>query len=540
MDSPHPTPQSPSERAEEAATTTLKEYAGRTLDNRYHLIRILGRGGMGSVFLAKHAVIGKPLAVKILDAHRMSEKREYTRLFREAQTAAAIGHPNIIDVLDVGVAPEGHPYLVMEYLDGEDVASILRRVEAISLAAACAILEPVLLALSAAHARSIVHRDIKPANIFVVRRKDSPPTVKLIDFGIAKELGPSSRSKLTLPGALLGTPSYMPPEQATGVEDVDTRADIYGVGITLYEMVTHKLPFDGANYNETLYRIVTDEAPPPVSPIEELPEGLVRLLQVAMHKDPEERFQTAIDMLDALKGLDAWQRRAAAFEELAQTLRVRELDAPIATTQVSPESPVAPARAREGARSEFVETVADGASLQPRDSITRAGTPWLLGVTLAVSLAALAFFVVWLRDAPVSPGATPASPTHEAQAATREVTIHVMGAPPGATISYDGSTISDNPFQVEPTNAVMQVRVELSGYEPFVATVVPIRDTTVRVSMRPATVTHVPADASVRAAPTQPPPAPRGGPSPRPSHKPVKPSDVRESGRGTFYTEKFE
>ena len=109
MDSPRPTPQSPSERAEEAATTTLKEYAGRTLDNRYQLIRIVGRGGMGSVFVAKHAVIGKPLAVKILDAHRMSEKREYSRLFREAQTAAAIGHPNIIDVLDVGVAPEGHP-----------------------------------------------------------------------------------------------------------------------------------------------------------------------------------------------------------------------------------------------------------------------------------------------------------------------------------------------------------------------------------------------------------------------------------------------
>lgn len=539
MDSPRPTPKSPSERAEEAATTTLKEYAGRTLDNRYQLIRILGRGGMGSVFLAKHAVIGKPLAVKILDAHRMSEKREYSRLFREAQTAAAIGHPNIIDVLDVGVAPEGHPYLVMEYLDGEDVASILRRVDAISLPAACAILEPVLLALSAAHSRSIVHRDIKPANIFVVRRKDSPPTVKLIDFGIAKELGPSSRSKLTLPGALLGTPSYMPPEQATGVEDVDTRADIYGVGITLYEMVTHKLPFDGANYNETLYRIVTDEAPPPVSPLEELPEELVRILQVAMHKDPEERFQTAIDMLDALKGLEAWQRRAAAFDELAQSLRIRELDAPIATTQVSPESPLARPRLREGARPpDFVETVADGASLQPRDSITRTGTPWLLGVAIAASLAALVFFVVWLRDTPVGLGARPASPDG-AQAGAREVTIHVLGAPPGASVNYDGAAIAGNPFRVEPTNTVTQIRVEHPGYEPFVATVVPIRDTTVRVTMRPLAAPR-PTPVPSSAPPNVEKPPQRTGPSSRPQHKPVKPGEVRESGRGTFYTEKFE
>ena len=539
MDSPRPTPQSPSERAEETLTTTLKEYAGRTLDNRYQLIRILGRGGMGSVFLAKHAVIGKPLAVKLLDAHRMSEKREYSRLFREAQTAAAIGHPNIIDVLDVGVAPEGHPYMVMEYLDGEDVASILRRVDAISLAAACAILEPVLLALQAAHARHIVHRDIKPANIFVVRRKDSPPTVKLIDFGIAKELGASPRSRLTLPGALLGTPSYMPPEQATGVEDVDTRADIYGVGITLYEMVTHKLPFEGQNYNETLYRIVTDEAPPPVSPLEPLPEELVRILQVAMHKDPEERFQTAIDMLDALKGLEAWTRRAAAFDELAQTLRVRDVSGPVATTQVSPESPLARPRTKEVARPpDFVETVADGASLQPRDSITRAGTPWLLGVAVAVSMAALVFFVVWLRSSPITPGVTPATPDRSPDPA-EAVTIHIVGAPPGASVTYDGSAISDNPFRVEPTNTVMQIRVELPGYETFVATVVPIRDTTVRVSMRPASVGQPPAGASAPALPAAKPPA-QTGPSPRPPHKSVRPGDVRESGRGTFYTEKFE
>ncbi|HEY6728720.1 MAG TPA: PEGA domain-containing protein, partial [Polyangiaceae bacterium] len=304
-------------------------------------------------------------------------------------------------------------------------------------------------------------------------------------------------------------------------------------------MVTHKLPFDGANYNETLYRIVTDEAPPPVSPLEELPEELVRILRVAMHKDPEERFQTAIDMLDALKGLEAWPQRAAAFDELAQSLRVRDVEAPIATTQLSPESPVARPRQREGARPpDFVETVADGASLQPRDSITRAGAPWLLGVAVAVSFAALVFFVVWLRDSPVNPGATPATP-ERAPASAREVAIHVVGAPPGASVNYDGAEISGNPFRVEPTNTVMQIRVEHPGYEPFVATVVPIRDTTVRVSMRPAAAPQPASVLSVAPPPTEKPP-PRTGPSSRPPHKPLKPGEVRESGRGTFYTEKFE
>jgi serine/threonine protein kinase len=531
----------------------LKEYVGRTLDDRYQLVRVLGRGGMGSVFLAKHAVIGRPLAVKILDIQRMSEKREYTRLFREAQTAAAIGHPNIIDVIDVGVAPEGHPYMVMEYLDGEDVASILRRVDAFSLAGACAILEPVLLALSAAHARNIVHRDIKPANIFVVRRKDSPPTVKLIDFGIAKELGPSARAQLTLPGALLGTPSYMPPEQATGVEDVDTRADIYGVGITLYEMLTNKLPFVGANYNEMLYRIVTDEAPPPVSPIEELPEQLLGILQVAMHKDPEERFQTAIDMLDALKGLAAWPQRAAAFSELAQGLRMRDVSAPIATTQVSPESPVARARTPDAKlATDLAETVADGASLQPRDSITRAGTPWILGITAVVSLTALVFFVVWLRASSVEPGATPANMERGSLSADgRQVTISIVGPPPGANVTYDGTAISSNPFRVAPTHTLMPIRVEFPGYEPFVATVIPMRDTTVRVRMRP----HTPGGAPTTAAgpgPTAKSPSSHAGPNTRPLGKPAEgqrepvhgqndeQDDVRKSGRGTFYTEKFE
>lgn len=539
MDSPPPTPLSPSERAEKALTTTLREFTGRTLDNRYLLVRVLGRGGMGSVFLAKHVVIGKPLAVKILDAHRINEKREYGRLFREAQTAAAIGHPNIIDILDVGVAPEGHPYLVMEYLDGEDIASILRRQPAFSLAAACAVMEPVLLALQAAHARHIVHRDVKPANIFVVRRKDSPPSVKLIDFGIAKELGPSTRAQLTLPGALLGTPSYMPPEQATGVEDVDTRADIYGVGITLYEMLSNRLPFDGANYNETLYRIVTDEPPPLKSPIEELSPEAIAIVETAMSKDPDDRFASAADMLSALQKLPAWSERAAAFADLAKELRARDIAPAVETTQVSPESPLAPRRATPEAKlpSDFVETVADGASLQPRDSLTRSGTPWLIRLAAVFSLAALVLFVFWLRNTEPPPATAPAtSGTSLDLPKAARVSITIVGAPAGATVTYDGVLIPENPFLVESTHTLMPIRVVSPGYETFVATVIPTRDTTVRVSMheRPA-ASPSPAASG---APTQSPPG--GGLKQGPARNAKDPGEVQKSGRGTFFTEKFE
>ena len=538
----------PAEGAQNDRDGIVRQYTGRTLDNRYQLLRVLGRGGMGSVFLARHVVIGKPVAVKLLELNHTSERHEFSRIFREAQTAGAIGHPNIIDVLDVGVTPEGHPFLVMEYLEGEDVASILRRKGALSVATACAIVEPVLLALQAAHARSIVHRDLKPANIFVLRRKDSPPTVKLIDFGIAKDLGPSQRLQLTMPGALLGTPSYMPPEQATGVEDVDTRADVYGLGITLYEMLTDTLPFDGANYNETLYKIVTDDAPRPVSPVEELPEQLVSLLERAMHKDPKQRIQSATEFLLELEALGAWATRKAAFDTLAASLQVRDVSALVdSATQISPLSPLARKNSPGDGQlpSDHVETVAEGASLKPRDSVTRSTTPWLLGAAGALSLISLVLFLLWIsnrgqKQEPSKAGAVGSANDSKAE----RVVISVVGAPEGATIHYGGERVAKNPFVVPATETVMPVRVEKRGFETFVATIVPKADVTIRVGLEPlppAAPAPSAGDNSVT-----PPGAklPLSTPARQPS-EPAKPATpaagtVRQSGRGTFYTEKFE
>jgi len=536
---------SPPQDADHARDSIVRLYTGRTLDNRYQLLRVLGRGGMGSVFFARHVVIGKPIAVKLLDIDRMGQHREYSRVFREAQTAGAIGHPNIIDVIDVGVTPEGHPFLVMEYLDGEDVARILRRQGALSLAAACAIVEPVLLALQAAHARNIVHRDIKPANIFVLRRKDSPPTVKLIDFGVAKDLAPTQHVQLTMPGALLGTPSYMPPEQATGVEDVDTRADVYGIGITLYEMLTGKLPFDGANYNETLFKIVTDDAPRPVSPIEELPEQVVSLLQRAMHKDPAERLQSVTELLLELEALDAWPARKAAFDELVASLRVRDITPLIdSATQVSPVSPLAHRKQPGDGQqpSDHVATVAEGASLKPQESVTRSSTPWLLRAAGVLSLISLVLCLLWLANrGPKQESTQPETRSAATPAKPDRVTITVVGAPDGAIIHYGGERVAENPFVVTATETVMPVRVEKPGYESFVATIIPNTNVTIRVGLEPTRLA-APSQAAGDAPVTPPSPKPWPRTPTRPAPQPEKPDSntVRESGRGTFYTEKFE
>ncbi len=304
----------------ETGVYSCREYLGQVLGERYRLLSVLGQGGMGSVFFARHTLVGRPLAVKIMGCRHVTELEGMTRLFREAQAAAAIGHPNIVDIIDVGVSRRGDPYLVMEYLEGEDLASFMRREGPVSVAAACAILEPILLALSAAHRKGIVHRDLKPANIYLTLREDGAATVKLIDFGIAKVTIPAGDSRLTMTGAMLGTPSYMAPEQAIGVADVDARADLYALGVILYQLVAGRLPFEGANYNEIIFRIVNDEPRSPES-IPGIPPDAGAIIRKAIGKLPSTRYQTAADLLEALRALDSWGSRTAAFAQLS--LRIK-------------------------------------------------------------------------------------------------------------------------------------------------------------------------------------------------------------------------
>jgi eukaryotic-like serine/threonine-protein kinase len=308
--SPHP------HAAGSAAKTDL-------LDGRYRLSRLLGEGGMGAVYLAEHVILGRQVAIKFLLADHASKADMIGRFHREARAAAAIHHRNIIEVFDVGVSAQGDPFLVMEYLEGESLAALLKRAGPLNLSETCAILEQALLGLQAAHRKGILHRDLKPDNLFLAYLPSEPPVVKLIDFGISKFIQGDPDKLRTKTGSLLGTPAYMSPEQARGLASLDHRSDLFSMGTILYEMLTGGLPFAGEMLAELLANLLTE---PPKSPRQvraDFPIQAEPLVVKALAKDPALRFQTADEMLEALRELDGFDQRLDRLTLLASSIQVR-------------------------------------------------------------------------------------------------------------------------------------------------------------------------------------------------------------------------
>ncbi len=269
----------------------------------YLLERELGRGGMGVVYEARHSVIGKKCAIKVLHDVLEDNEQLLKRMLLEAKAASAIGHPNIVEVYDFRKAPDGPHYMVMELLDGESLEDLLDKEGRLAVQQAAVVLSHVLSALAAAHDRGIVHRDLKPENIFLAREVDGGSRAKILDFGITKFLRPQDEDesiRLTQTGMVLGSPYYMSPEQASGERDLDARTDLWSCGVIFYEMLTGTVPFDGDSYNRVLANILT-KPPTPVTDLEPgLPRAAVEFLDRALEKERGQRFQTAQEMLQAL------------------------------------------------------------------------------------------------------------------------------------------------------------------------------------------------------------------------------------------------
>jgi serine/threonine-protein kinase len=293
------------------------------LDGRYRIERLLGEGGMGSVYLASHVGLGREVAIKFLHSDLISRQEFVGRFYREAQAAAAIRHKNIIEVFDVGMSPKGEPFLVMEYLEGESLAGLLKRVGPLNLGAACAVMESVLQALQVAHRKGIVHRDLKPDNIFLAHQQGEPPVVKIIDFGISKFTQGELDKWRTKTGSVMGTPAYMSPEQARGSAGLDHRTDLYSMGTIFFEMLTEALPFAGTNFAEYLSALLVDEPRAPQSVYADFPVAAEPLLRKALAKDPNQRFQNATEMLDAVTALPGGDAQQERLSWLASTLEVR-------------------------------------------------------------------------------------------------------------------------------------------------------------------------------------------------------------------------
>lgn len=275
--------------------------SGTFVDARYRVLHLLGTGGIGLVYLCQHELLQKPVAMKVLRPEYVSHQDLNERFLIEARAATSIKSPRIVDVIDVGTLPNGAPYFVMEYVEGETLAALLDREGVVELHQTVAIAQQVAEGLVAAHAAGVIHRDLKPENVFLARTAEGELFAKLFDFGIAKVAG--QRKRLTYVGAVFGTPTYMSPEQARG-EAVDARADIYALGIMTFEMLAGAVPFDGEDPLAIMAQHV-DRIPPPLSSVSRVPvpPSLEAIVTRCLEKDPAARFPNALALVNALSAV---------------------------------------------------------------------------------------------------------------------------------------------------------------------------------------------------------------------------------------------
>jgi serine/threonine protein kinase len=333
---------------------------GTLIANRYRIVRKLGAGGMGAVYEALQEGLGRKVALKVLLAAFAQNPEVVARFQREAQAAASLGHPNIVSVTDFG-ADAGQVFLVMEYLAGASLAQVIERERVLSPGRAAWIATQVLSALSVAHGAGIVHRDMKPDNVFLTEVSGVRDVVKVLDFGIARFTEQhGSNSKLTSTGAVLGTPAYMSPEQARG-RPVDARTDVYSAGVMLYEMLTGRLPFQATNYHALLFAIL-EETPPSIASLRgDVPPALVAVVERAMSRDINTRFQSADELRAALAPFS--QQGSSSTDAYAATAAIPQVAMMTANTIAAPSQPGAP------------QTGVLGGAPQPSQQQSQ---PWLL------------------------------------------------------------------------------------------------------------------------------------------------------------------
>ncbi len=278
---------------------------GRVINDRFRIVSAIARGGMGKVYRAEQAPLGREVALKVLNPNYNGENDPefHKRFFLEASTCSKLSHPNTVTIFDYGRTDDDVYYIAMELLEGRTLHRMLRDDGAFPTSRALHIARQVCRSLREAHGLGVIHRDLKPANIFLVRHGDENDFVKVLDFGLVKDLGDNGED-LTQTGLFMGSPKYMSPEQIRG-EKVDGRADIYALGVILYEMLTGKVPFDRPNSVNILMAHV-HEAPPPIAqtnPAVSVSPAVEQLVMKAMAKQPADRFASMDEMLVALKNV---------------------------------------------------------------------------------------------------------------------------------------------------------------------------------------------------------------------------------------------
>jgi len=284
------------------ATEPALPEAPKTLRGKYLLEDRLGEGGMAVVWRARHLLVERTVAIKMLRPEVARLPNVPQRFVQEARAAWLIDHPNVVSVLDVDVDDDGTPFIVQELLDGEDLEAHLARVGPLTPAALVALVAPALDALAAAHARGVIHRDLKPSNVFLARTSRGLMP-KLLDFGISRIA--SDDARMTSTGVVMGTPAYMAPEQVHSPKKVDSRADLWAFGVMCYELLSGKLPFDGESPGELLVKICTCEPRPLSEAVRGVPLALEALVMACLRRDPAARPASAGALYEQLRALEA-------------------------------------------------------------------------------------------------------------------------------------------------------------------------------------------------------------------------------------------
>lgn len=419
---------------------------GTILSERYEVTARIGQGGMGAVYEARHVLIGKRVALKVLLDKHAEKEQVVARLKQEARLASSIGHDNIVDITDVGTTNTGRTFVVMEYLDGESLGACISRQGRIDSARIIEIATQIASALHAAHGKGIVHRDIKPDNIFLIKR-EGRDFVKVVDFGISKSMAPSEDDelRLTQTGMVLGTPLYMSPEQAQGEDDLDHRIDIYALGVILYEAVTGEVPFRGKNYLNILTQVISEEPRKPSDLVANLDHNFESVILKSMAKDRGQRYQSMGDFGDDLKALADPDVKSTGARITAARWRNR--------------------RERRSKRS----YAAWGAIVVGLAGASTLAVTMLMSSTQSTSVEASAQQAMATNAldaaARASLVAFDAAPK---EAAFELATILLVSTPPGATVFRDSRVVCQPTpctYKAEKTGEQIKLHVDLEGYK---------------------------------------------------------------------------
>lgn len=497
---------------------------------------------MGVVFEAEHSMTRRRVAVKILHAHHRQTGDAAKRFINEAQAAGRIQHPNVVEVLDAGEDSDESLYLVLELLNGHDLATLLMRQRRVEVADTITIIAQVLQALAVAHAQGIIHRDIKPENIFLTRSVTGEQHVKILDFGISKAIHPGDGPALnvTQTNTTVGTPHYMSPEQARGERNLDARADLWAVGVVLYECLAGRVPFDGETYNDQIVKVITE--PHPSLSQFDVPLELSRIVDRALEKDRVKRYTNATEMLADIRQFIERHREYASvpMQVLKAPQHLPEATIPTAAITSSPPAPKDPAFdfGSDTVRTPAVVSLYDTASedvpttVRAIDPDTSQKAPRLLPLagagraerrastargpaalftgpnrTRNAMITAALVVVAILGGAFAAYVVSKPSSTRIDANASATVTFSFVGMPQNARLVVGGVPIYGSSTAFVPrASTPVTVEVSAPGFDTLTFTLMPNENHTVPVQMRPT---------APLPPPTLAPPVPQNNPAPR-------------------------